>query len=634
LPEWDVTIRRSGLCAPGLFPALNHSHTSQLERVVPFTGKVYCLTVPSHVFLVRRHGRCSFTGNSSRHGQKGTIGMIVDDADMPFAANGMRPDIIINPHCIPSRMTIAQLMETLMGHVCCRAGTLGDGSPFEGVTVERLGEVLRDEYGLEPHGDEILYSGQTGAQLQTAIFMGPCFYQRLKHMVNDKMHCLTPDHDVLTSAGWLPIGDVTTLHRVATLQSGRLVYASPTARHEFDHNGKMLHVANTLVDLCVTPEHRMWCAEQYGLAGEWRYDLRKATDVVGRVVRYQRDAAFEAPDYQFELPGRGAVDMRSWLTLVGIWTAEGCVSGSGLTLAANKPRVRGALIPALETLGFDYALHDGGLTLDVRDAAARDYFAPLSVDAPSKSLPAWVWQLSRRQAEDLVHAMMLGDGTFGATRWVYTTSSTRLADDVMRLTLHAGWSATKAAHTAATADATHWRLAIVRSENRPTFNHSHVGKRSAQTEEWIDYDGKVHCLSVPGEVFYVRRNGKPVWTGNSRSSGPVVLLTRQPAEGRSRDGGLRFGEMERDVMIAHGTTNFLKERMMECSDNFEVYVCRGCGLQGVVNPSRGKFVCTGCANTTDFAQVRTPYAFKLLSQELESMGIVTRLIPDSRLRGM
>jgi hypothetical protein len=245
-----------------------------------------------------------------------------------------------------------------------------------------------------------------------------------------------------------------------------------------------------------------------------------------------------------------------------------------------------------------------------------------------------VWQLSRRQAEDLVHAMMLGDGTFGATRWVYTTSSTRLADDVMRLTLHAGWSATKAAHTAATADATHWRLAIVRSENRPTFNHSHVGKRSAQTEEWIDYDGKVHCLSVPGEVFYVRRNGKPVWTGNSRSSGPVVLLTRQPAEGRSRDGGLRFGEMERDVMIAHGTTNFLKERMMECSDNFEVYVCRGCGLQGVVNPSRGKFVCTGCANTTDFAQVRTPYAFKLLSQELESMGIVTRLIPDSRLRGM
>ena len=110
------------------------------------------------------------------------------------------------------------------------------------------------------------------------------------------------------------------------------------------------------------------------------------------------------------------------------------------------------------------------------------------------------------------------------------------------------------------------------------------------------------------------------------------MLTRQPAEGRARDGGLRFGEMERDCLIAHGATAFMKERMMECSDNFEVHVCKGCGLIGVANKERNNWNCTGCGNTTDFSQVRIPYAYKLFLQELESMNISSRLLPESRLR--
>jgi DNA-directed RNA polymerase II subunit RPB2 len=135
-------------------------------------------------------------------------------------------------------------------------------------------------------------------------------------------------------------------------------------------------------------------------------------------------------------------------------------------------------------------------------------------------------------------------------------------------------------------------------------------------------------------VFYVRRNGLPVWTGNSRATGPLVMLTRQPAEGRARDGGLRFGEMERDVLIAHGASAFLKERMMETSDNFEVHVCRGCGLIAVANRERNVWRCTGCANTTEFSQVRIPYAYKLFLQELESMNISSRLLPETRLRAL
>ena len=91
-------------------------------------------------------------------------------------------------------------------------------------------------------------------------------------------------------------------------------------------------------------------------------------------------------------------------------------------------------------------------------------------------------------------------------------------------------------------------------------------------------------------------------------------------------------EMERDVMIAHGTTEFLKERMLEVSDNFQTYVCKSCGLLAQVNIKTGKYGCNACSNTTSFAQVRMPYPYKLFMQELESMGICSRLLPESRLR--
>jgi hypothetical protein len=282
--------------------------SGRCDSRVAYKGKVYCCRVSGPgVVYVRRGGTPVWCGNS-RHGQKGTCGMILNPEDMPQTANGIVPDLIINPHCIPSRMTIAHLMETLMGRACAETGTLGDGSPFTDVSVEGLSRILRDDLGLEPHCNEVLYSGLTGKQLETSIFTGPIFYQRLKHMVDDKVH--------------------------------------------------------------------------------------------------------------------------------------------------------------------------------------------------------------------------------------------------------------------------------------------------------------------------------------SRSSGPMVMLTRQPAEGRARDGGLRFGEMERDCIVAHGASEFLKEIMMEKSDNFQCFVCKSCGLLGRLHPTTGDYMCKRCETTTEFSEIRVPYAYKLFLQELESMSICSRLIPESRLRLM
>ena len=237
---------------------------------------------------------------SSRYAQKGTMGMVYRQEDMPFTKDGIVPDIIMNPHAIPSRMTIAQLMECIMGKGCCLAGTYGDATPFGEIGVEDIADVLQS-FGMERYGNEIMYNSRTGEQVPTEIFIGPTFYQRLKHMTCDKVH-------------------------------------------------------------------------------------------------------------------------------------------------------------------------------------------------------------SRSNA------------------------------------------------------------------------------------------------------------------------GPVVLLTRQCTEGRSRDGGLRIGEMEQEVHVAHGIQSFLKERFMESSDNYRVFICKKCGFMSTVNPEKNIYMCKPCRNTTHFREVRIPYAAKLLFQEMHSMSIGTRFI--------
>ena len=235
---------------------------------------------------------------ASRHGQKGTVGITYRQEDMPFTAQGITPDIIINPHAIPSRMTIGHLVECLLGKVSALTGDEGDATPFTDVTVEAISQALA-ACGYQQRGLEVMYNGHTGRKLTAQIFLGPTYYQRLKHMVDDKIH--------------------------------------------------------------------------------------------------------------------------------------------------------------------------------------------------------------------------------------------------------------------------------------------------------------------------------------ARARGPLQILTRQPVEGRSRDGGLRFGEMERDCMIAHGAAAILKERLFDVSDAYKTFVCELCGLLAVANLKKNVYECRACRNKTQIAQINVPYAFKLLCQELMSMNIAPRL---------
>ena len=128
----------------------------------------------------------------SRAGQKGTVGLIIPEEDMPFTDDGIRPDLIINPHALPTRMTIGQLVETLMGKACVLQGGFGDCTAFvnHGSKHQVFGKMLT-ELGYHSSGTQLLYNGMTGERMESQIFMGPTYYMRLKHMVKDKINYRT-----------------------------------------------------------------------------------------------------------------------------------------------------------------------------------------------------------------------------------------------------------------------------------------------------------------------------------------------------------------------------------------------------------------------------------------------------------
>ena len=134
-----------------------------------------------------------------------------------------------------------------------------------------------------------------------------------------------------------------------------------------------------------------------------------------------------------------------------------------------------------------------------------------------------------------------------------------------------------------------------------------------------------------GPVFYQRLKHMVADKAHYRAEGPMVVLTRQPAEGRSRDGGLRFGEMERDCMISHGAANFIHDRTYNCSDKYEVHICNYCGMIAIFNRDKNIYCCKQCDNYVAFSRLKIPYAFKLLTQELMTMNIAPRIVTKENI---
>ena len=362
-------------------------------------------------------------------------------------------------------------------------------------------------------------------------------------VIGDKFACYDDSHDVLTTDGWINIKDITLQHKVACLKDeNTLVYENPTQVQSYDYEGKMYLVESNQVSLCVTPNHRMWVGDRNG-----KYKIEEANEILGKQRYYKKNVEsiiVENNEY-FILP---AVDelpelkliMNDWLIFFGIWMAEGCDvhKSNDLRIASHKPRVKEAINKCNISLNFDirkYTENDWR----IYSKQIVTFFKPLSVNAPNKYLPEWVWNLSQEQCRVLIDGMLLGDGhTMANGTCRYDTSSTRLADDFQRLCLHAGWSCNKmlkydAGHQSTivkgerkgaiiTSKYDAWRLTIIKSQNTPLVNKN-INK-GPQLDSWFenkDENGntvsiKVYCCSVPSGIIYVRRKGIVTWCGQSR----------------------------------------------------------------------------------------------------------------------
>ena len=193
--------------------------------------------------------------------EKGTIGLTMSQSDMPFSEEGISPDLIVNPQAIPSRMTVAQLIECLMGKVGAIKGMEVDGTSFNEIDIEKVKDML-EKLGYERNGTEYLYNGMTGQRLSIPIFIGPTYYQRLKHLVMDKMHCLNGQHEVFTENGWINIKDITTNIKVLTLNNNLESFNYPTEIHKYEEDGYSLrtlfYIKNENIDTVMTEEHRVF----------------------------------------------------------------------------------------------------------------------------------------------------------------------------------------------------------------------------------------------------------------------------------------------------------------------------------------------------------------------------------------
>jgi hypothetical protein len=293
------------------------------------------------------------------------------------------------------------------------------------------------------------------------------------------------------------------------------------------------------VDLIATPNHRMLIKRRFGKERQYKekFEFLTAEECFGKRLKYKKNANdYICDKYIEEIKIKDRIfNLEDWLLFFGIWYAEGCVTSGYVHLCAHKQRVKDKLNEILIKLDIQYKYTNCGTTkkpdiIIIRDKDIVNYLQPLSVGAIKKQLPEWVWSLRSEHCRILLEGLMLGDGYKNPSNtYLYYTSSVKLADDISRLALHGGWSANIRTRKDMEKDSTFvirgkeykrnadaLEITINRTKNEPEVNHGHTKTQNAQSEEWIDFDDDVYCCSVPNETIYVRLNGKPVWTGNSR----------------------------------------------------------------------------------------------------------------------
>ena len=354
-------------------------------------------------------------------------------------------------------------------------------------------------------------------------------------VVGDKF-CQILSSYVMTTDGWVQLKDVTLQHKVATLRDGVLDYVHPTAKYIFDcHEEELYHLDAQQVKIICTKNHKLYVKKQ----DKDHFEFVEAQDAFGKRVRHKKDAINNRVDQEFMNIDGVLYAMDPFLKLLGSFISDGFVDIGEkyrrISLCMKKERKKHFIKTTLEEMGVHFNIRPDRVHIGNTYHQLVDYFKILSVGAPKKYLPQFVWKLSQRQSVMLMNALLQGDGSYNGSGSVgYYTSSRRLAEDVQRLALHCGWSGTiklvrekgldVIINGKKTGTANYDQLVVrtVKKKNNPQVNHGHVHKQTRQIEEYVRYTGQVGCIEVPAtHLFFYKEDlySPPCWTGNSSRHG-------------------------------------------------------------------------------------------------------------------
>lgn len=374
--------------------------------------------------------------------------------------------------------------------------------------------------------------------------------------IGDKL-CFDAATEALTATGWKPIASVTCDDLVCTLQGDEIVYTRPTEVFAYATGGRMYYIKSQQVDFVVTDNHNMYVRKRDAST----YELIPAKDVAGKRVHYKKNGhwtgtetstfTFPALEVRAGQAGNGArtlpaveMPIDTYTMLLGAFLAEGNVvdhpaSGSyGIDICQTKEPNRQMFIDALIAANVTHTFTGDKIRIYGKQFAV--YFAQFG-HAKDKHIPDHVFQLPVAPLQTLFKWLMWGDGSrhvdlVEGRPVCYGTTSPRLADDLQRLCLHLGWAANVAkvhdgGPTAVMGKACvaqpYYRVGIVTTKLSPQVNHSHVKTQGGQEEGFLEnYDQPVYCVTVPGHVLYVRRNGKPAWCGNCNRFGNKGVIAQ------------------------------------------------------------------------------------------------------------
>lgn len=364
-------------------------------------------------------------------------------------------------------------------------------------------------------------------------------FRKLRGVSLGDKFCNYGTDEVLTDKGWISFEnlDITDC-KIASMRDGNLEYIKASEKFVYDHKGPMYHLKTQQLHIGCTPNHKLYVKKRDSNI----YEFIEAHDVFGKRVSFMKDVNNTYTDYQNIAIGGKTYPMKPLMALLGLFISDGnTVKDKRIQLAFGKLRKKNYITNAVQGSIFAQLMNVCTNKTYFRMKDDMDLFAmfqELDVGAPNKYLPNWIWSLGMQNCRDLLDALIQGDGSINSSNAeAYYTSSNKLAKDVQRLALHAGYSACiKLVQPAGSISTIEGRtvtsqydgysVRIVKAKNRPTINHGHVNEQNAQTEEWKNYEGKVYCIEVPDtHLFYYKRGlyDPPCWISNSARSGLKFL---------------------------------------------------------------------------------------------------------------